>query len=240
MRDAHKKVLIQLLLVFCTLNLSACFEIKEVLSINKNGSGNYSLVMDFGQSKRMFQMIMEMAKAETMIMEEVGANPLSGLDSGFKEMSLYINGLQGISKAASIRDQENFKFGLSFSFESVEDLNVALAELDASDTKTNYRRYYEYTRGRLKKGESFNLENLGKEILSEDLQKSLGGSYAKQLQDLSASVNYSIVIRTDGKIRKFTNEDAVLSQDKRELVFSKNLIELMEHNVDISNQIRFR
>ena len=241
MVKANRRFLSIFLLLLLSLSVSGCFEIKEVLSINKDGTGKYSLVMDFNQSKAIFQMILEMANSESSFTSELGGNPLNGLDSGFQEMSAYINSLQGISEAVSIRDENSFKFGMSFKFENIESLNLALAEMDASDLKTNYRPYYQYSKGRLEKSDFFNLENLGKEILSEDLQKSLGeDSYSQQLKDLSASVNYSIVIRTDGKIRRFSNEDAVLSQDKRELVYSKTLKQLMGNGIDISNEIRFR
>ncbi len=224
----------------CLLLLTSCFEIRETLEIRKEGDGAYTMIMDFSRSKSLFQMIMQLADNEQEMQREFGGNPLQGLDSGFQELSAYLNAMDGIHEAHGIKDEDSFRFGIAFNFDNINALNLALSEIDASDQKTNYRPYYDYSKGKLDKTNYFNMQNLTKEIKPEEDFAADNEVFKTKMEELYETVSYTITIKTDGRIRRFTNEDAVLSQDKTELVYSKTLKELTSKNIDISNEIRFR
>jgi hypothetical protein len=235
------KIFKGLTIAILTLTLTSCFEIKEALNINKDGSGTYSMVMDFSASKNLFQMLVDMTEnSNEANISGIDGNPLSGLDSAFSDLSDQLNTIKGISNAKGIRDEKDFKFGISLSFSDVEALNKALSQMDASGEVVTYRKYYTFSKGRIDKANLFNLRNLTDEIMPKDEVGSMEKEFQETLSMLYEEVNYQISIETDGKIRKFTNQEAVLSGDKSELVFSKKLKDIARGNIDLSNSIRFK
>jgi hypothetical protein len=218
--------------------LSSCFEIREKMKINRDGSGSYAMEMDFSESKNLFQMLLQMANNETGLKAGLDGNPLEGLDVAFDELSVQLNELEGISKATGIKDMDNFRFGITLNFASVEALNLALSQMDASGESISYRPYYMYSKGKLEKSNLFNLRNLASEIKPNGNNAQIDPSLQDQLQELYNEVTYTLIIQSDREVKKYDNKDAVLSADKSTLTFTKKLRDLEGANV--SNVIRFK
>ncbi|UZR95731.1 hypothetical protein [Chondrinema litorale] len=236
MRSIRFFILFLTIAFFC----NSCFEIREEITINKDGQGTYKMLMDFSASKKMFQMMLDMANTKEGSAVGLEDNPLSGLDSAFTVLSKELNRIAGISDANGIKDEENFQFGLQLNYESVEALNKALSKLDEGNTNVSGADYYIYDKkGRLEKTNSFNLNNLTSEMVPKDDDGS-NKELNAQLQTLYDDVTYTMIIETvDAKIRNYSNEEAILSDDKMTLTFSKTLKEL-KGNVGLANSIRFR
>lgn len=232
--------LLKVFSLILALTLTSCFEIREVISIDKQGNGNYKMVMDFSESKQMFKMMLEMAESEEGKMAGIDANPLGGLDSAFNELAIDLNYLTGISNAQSIQNKEDFIFGIQLEFENVDALNMALARMDAGGQAIKPKAYYQYSKGKLEKANIFNLQNLTSEIIPDGNSNTENQELNDQLNALYESVTYRMVIQTSGRIRKYSNEEAVLSQDKQELYFVKPLKEINSNNINLSNIVRFK
>ena len=121
-------------------------------------------------------------------------------------------------------------FGFSFDFENVEALNKATHSRDKN--KTYEGDYYSFTKGVFKKltfGEMDELANsLGK-----------GDAESEQATQMLAQMNYTFVLRTEGKIKKFSNKKAVL-KDKKELVFEASFKDIMDKKVNVENEIKIK
>ena len=230
-----------LLLGIFLLLQTACFEIREKITINKAGEGTYSMVMDFSASKNMFQMMIDLANTKEGSAVGLDQNPLNGLDSAFTALSEELNLIRGISDARGIKNEENFLFGIELKYDDIDALNLALNKLDQGKNNPEGKPYYIYDRkGRLEKTASFNLQNLTNEMIPKDNGES-NNELNAQLQALYNDVTYTMIIQTlDAKIRNYTNEDAELSEDKSTLIFSKSLEALKASQMNLSNYIRFR
>ena len=86
---------------------TACFEIREKITINKDGAGTYSMIMDFSTSKKMFQMMLDLANTKEGNAVGLEENPLNGLDSAFTILSSELNLIDGISNAIGIKNEED-------------------------------------------------------------------------------------------------------------------------------------
>ncbi len=236
-----RKHRIYLLILFLLLTQSACFEIREKITINKDGEGTYSMVMDFSSSKKMFQMMMDLANTKEGNAVGLEENPLNGLDSAFVALSGELNLIRGISNARGIKNEKDFLFGIELQYNDIDALNLALNKLDQGNSDIEGKPYYIYERkGRLEKTATFNLKNLTNEMVPKK-DGSSNSDLDAQLQALYDDVTYTMIIQTeDAKIRNFTNEAAELSEDKSTLVYSKTLKELKAMGMDLSNYIRFR
>ncbi|MBX2842577.1 MAG: DUF1186 family protein [Flammeovirgaceae bacterium] len=226
--------------IFLSITLSSCFEIKEKLTINKSGEGNYQLLMDFSQSKKIFQVMMEMAsKGDGAIGGVVMEDPLGGLDTAFTELSTELSTIKGISQVEAIKDENNYIFGIKLDYTNVESLNRALSKMDAGNDIGYFQSFYSFSKGKLDKSNSFNLSNLIKEIYPDE-KESENEEMNQELITMFEEVKYSLEIEIDGKIRRSSNDEAVLSDDKNVLVYSKSLKELKNSNINISNSIKFK
>ena len=220
---------------------TACFEIREKITINKDGAGTYSMIMDFSTSKKMFQMMLDLANTKEGNAVGLEANPLNGLDSAFTTLSGELNLINGISNAVGIKNEEEFLFGIELTYDNIEALNVALSKLDNSNQNPEESPYYIYDKkGRLEKTSIFNLQNLTDEMVPVNSGSSSSKMDA-ELKELYDNVTYTTIIQTiDAKIRNYTYEEAELSEDKSTLILSKTLKELKELKMNLSNFIRFR
>jgi hypothetical protein len=220
---------------------TACFEIREKITIDKEGAGTYSMIMDFSASKKMFQMMLDLSNTKEGNAVGLEDNPLNGLDTAFTELSIELNQISGISNAVGIKNEEEFLFGIELNYTDIDALNLALNKLDEGNTNPESEPYYIYDKkGRLEKTATFNLQNLTNEMVPKN-DGSGNNDMNAQLQTLYNDVTYTMIIQTiDAKIRNYTNEEAELSEDKSTLIFSKTLKELKDIKMDLSNFIRFR
>ena len=220
---------------------TACFEIREKITINKDGAGTYSMIMDFSTSKKMFQMMLDLANTKEGNAVGLEENPLNGLDSAFTILSSELNLIDGISNAIGIKNEEEFLFGIELSYDDIDALNIALSKLDNKDINVQENPYYIYDKkGQLERTAVFNLQNLTNEMVP--VNNGVGNNKMDaELQELYDNVTYTTIIQTvDAKIRKYSNEEAELSEDKSILILSKTLKELKELKMNLSNFIRFR
>lgn len=223
--------------LFC---LSGCFEIREEVSVSKEGAGSYTFVMDFSANRQLLQMLLDAGENEQINPFGAEGNPFHQVDSLFAAGADKLATTPGISQVFSIKDDRNFQYGLKFDFRDVGALNMALSEMQYSNTpKPVYQDYYLFERKRLKKTDKFNLRALVGQINPDKDAERLGEKLHKKMQQMYANIAYKHIIRFR-RVKKFTNEAYQLSADKTTLTFSKTLEELQAGNIDIANEIKFK
>lgn len=219
-----------LLFLFLTFTLTSCFEIREEIDIKSNGSGTYTMTLDMSKSKNILDIAMSMAENEDKI-------PFAEIDSAFIKSAEALNKMEDISNAQGVKDKVNYIFTTKFDFKSVDALNDALNEM-------NKRKYpelesfpivYKYENKVLERTSHFYMKGL------TDFSEQTGGDEQKlaQIKALMQTAIYTSIIRTpEGKIKKFSNTKATLSDNKKELHLSVNLLEMAEGAVSLGNVLK--
>ncbi|MEO1383161.1 MAG: hypothetical protein AAFV78_08025 [Bacteroidota bacterium] len=109
-----------LFIAILSLLLSSCLTIEERYTCNKDGSG----VMEY---------IVDMSELKDMLPDpEEGESPV-GESDGPNEDSLALESIQGIDQIQPLKDNENYRFGISFHFANLQALNEALNTILADE-----------------------------------------------------------------------------------------------------------
>jgi len=214
--------------------VSGCYEIREEVDIKKDGSGTYALVLDLSQSKALIEMAMAMP-------ENQGKIPFAELDSSFAKGTARFKNMPGISQIQPLNNRQDYVFGMKFDFKDVTALNQALqkATTDAGPTSQMAGpapQIYKFTKRTLERTGDFFLKGLtDMSSLTAD-----NAENAEQIKDLLKSASYVGLIRTEGKIKKFSNPKAELSYTAKEVRFSANLLDLLEDRANCANTVKFK
>jgi hypothetical protein len=217
--------------------LTSCFEVREEIDLKTDGSGTYQIVLDMSKSKNMLDIALKMAENDEKM--QASGNPLADVDSAFIKGAQSLNGMEGISNAKGTYDKQTYVFITKFDFKNIDALNDALNEM-------NKRKYpelesfpviYKFDKKTFERTTHFYLKDL------TNFSEQAGGDEQKiaQVQAVMKTAVYSSVIRTpEGKIKKFTNNKAILSADKKELRLSANLQEISEGKISLANVLKIK
>jgi len=221
-----------LLFIIFIFTLTSCFEIREEMDIKNDGAGTYSITLDMSKSKNMLDMAEQMAENDDKI-------PFSEIDSAFIKSAEALNTMEGISNAQGIKDRENYIFITKFDFKSIDALNDALNEMNKRKYPEleNFPIVYKYEKKVLERTNHFYMKGL------TDFSEQTGGDEQKlgQIKAMMQTAIYTSIIRTpDGKIKKFSNSKATLSDNKKELRLSANLLEIADNKVSIENIVKIK
>lgn len=260
----------RIVLIFvCGLALLApgCFEIKEIVKFNADGSGTFSMVVGIQeqfralvamsrkmqQEKARKQAEAERAKKEAESGEEApdpdlplleedpgAATPKPGSDAGesFEQSRTKIEKIPGISNVRSIRDEDNFRFGLNFDFASVDALNKALHQMQ-KDPGPKGAEYFVFSRG--------SFQRLARVGFKDSIAQSMSQGKSKDGEPPSAFNPAALGIRFlyiteytfPGKIRKVSNPRAVVMPDKKTVRMEHSLLDPDQRDSNVGNKIAF-
>lgn len=217
--------------------LTSCFEVREEIDLKNDGSGTYQMVLDLSKSKSMLDVAMKMTESDEKM--QATGNPFADVDSAFVKGAQSLNGMEGITNAKGAYDRQNYIFVTKFDFKNIDALNDALNEM-------NKRKYpelesfpvtYKFEKKVFERTNHFHIKDLA------NFSEQAGGDEQKlaQVQAVMKTATYTCLIRTpEGKIKKFSNQKAVLSEDKKELRLSANLIEVSEGKISLANVLKIK
>ncbi|MCU0390495.1 MAG: hypothetical protein MUE81_05220 [Thermoflexibacter sp.] len=218
--------------LFLLFSMTACFEVKEEISMKSDGSGTYTMLIDMSKSKNLLDIFMKMNENEDKV------SPAE-IDSTFVKGAEDLNKMEGITNAQSVNDKKNYVFGMKFDFKDIDALNDALNE-------TNRRKYpelesfppiYKLEKKNLERTNFFYFKGL------TDFSEQSGGDQQKveQMRGILQTATFISIIRLpQGKIKKFSNDKFVLSEDKKELKLQANLLEVSEGKVNLENIVKIK
>jgi len=231
MKIQYSKLTIILLSLFiCT----GCFDLQENLYLKKDGSGNFSFIIDLTEMKTMMAMFdgeEEEQDDETEDTEEIKIKSREKspnkkddkFSSNFEKTRRKLLNTDGISNVKTIEDTINYKFGLSFDFKNITALNKAMNRLfEDEDTDTIPAQeiiYFEWKDKQLLRNEEID----SKSILSKTGSFSnTGGNdlfsgLTSNLEQLFAAVSYSANYEFEKKISLSSNAQAQLSSNDRKV-----------------------
>lgn len=195
------------LLVMSSMLFTGCFEmLEEVHHNSKKGDGTYKFVMDMSGMKPM----LEMASA----MDTTGEFSLDTIDQFSREFVNKVEGLSGISNIKEIKDKENLKFGVEFSYKNFASLNVAVGQLfDDGQLSSSTETFFTGKKKRFER-----LDARGFNSLVGELTGAAGGGEDGEMEMAMMflkDVSYTMIYHFDKKVKNVSNDLATVSDDKK-------------------------
>lgn len=220
----YKKLTHLLTVFFLAFCFTGCLDIYEEVHFNRDGSG-----------KAVYRYKMETSMLNGFF---GGADVLGGI--GEKD-SLALSELSrnGISDIKVIQDGAGF--GISFKFEDIEALNQGLARIIGTDKKggfmDNEMKQIGGSKTKIKRVPGF----LGTDSLKTALDKQ---GKALGMGDLSSmltnSITYHQVYTFDRKIKSVSNENAVISDNKKKMTLDISFIDMLSGKSSVENTIKLK
>jgi hypothetical protein len=120
------------LLILATVSIlfSSCLEIVEDVKVNKNGSGTFKLIVNLSQSKSTLDKILSQDSIQGQKIPQKNE-----ITSQFNTLLGKLKTQVGINNVVGNVDLELYKIDLSFGFDKVESLNLAVNNIISSYDK---------------------------------------------------------------------------------------------------------
>lgn len=225
-----KKTIISLVsVVIMSLFLQSCFEIKEIITINKDGSGTFTMSIDMSEVKAMVENFSGGNGGDT-------GSPLAEMEKEYEETHVKLEVIEGISNITFVTENDGYVISTGFDFANIDALNrgmnVVYEDENEDGTQTEY-----YI---LKKK---NFERTLSHNLLEQLKGEIGdGGMGVQGMDLAtvfSDVAYVNIVTFPGrKIKKTSSDDIEISEDGstmtlKRFIFRKDADLSMDYKVKV-------
>lgn len=236
--------LLIILLAFCSLMFSACFDITEDLVLEKDGSGVYTYTTDMSELYKN-EMMMSMLKADG----KDGKNPLPDMDSVIygKDMAAKDKGEQPeIWNKVTTRIQANEKqkklmITIKLSFSDLSEITYLMKNLNKATKGMNNEEGASETSGLTGvmngipvsyalKGKT--LERVSEKIEQEDDEQ------MSMMKMFLADAKYTVVYHLPGKVKSTSVKGAVM--DGNTLTKEAKLMDMMEGQRPFDGTIKFK
>lgn len=202
------KKFLSLSLVFASaLLLTACFEIKQKVNINRNGSGEYTFVFGLGELGIMAKQAAEKKGEEVDIMKADKLDLQDKID--------LLNAEDGISGAEIWGDNEEMTINLSFKFEDIDALNRG-AQIAFGDSTGPVEQTLFSAKGEDEftfHGYDFIMDQMGSKMGGEQ-DSSMEAMARMMLQDVSLTTEMTFAEEVD----KTDNDNVLLKGNRRGVV----------------------
>lgn len=218
-----------ILLLIAVLALTACFEVREEIAIDKGGAGSYTFLIDMSSSKNLIDMAMSMQITKDR-------TPFTQMDSSFAKGVDRLTNIEGISNVKAINNREQYIFGMAFDFQNTEVLNTALNQSAQEQAEPNSISTFTFRKKELSRSERSLVSSLAD---LEVLRSTPEG--AAQIQAILQGASYVYVIRPKtGKIRSFSNKQGELQENGKAFYYRVGLLDMMESKVSPANTVKFK
>jgi hypothetical protein len=199
-------------LILVTLSLQSCFEIREKLELNSDGSGTFSLIIDMSEIK---QMVDAFAEGD----DNEAESPLANMEQEFRGTQEKLEEIQGISNVALISENDGYIVTTRFEFTSVDALNEAMNVVYEDENEYGkLTDYYTLKRRRFERTSAHNLlDQLKKELDSEEMD-----TEGLDMATLFADVAYVNEVQFNGRtVRKVSKEAVKVAEDGSSLSLTR-------------------
>lgn len=209
-------------LLLCTL--IGCIDITEEYNLNKDGSGDYAMTLGAG---KLIELMESMAAgSETPSVNATSEN----LDSIFRKMALEYKNQKGLSNVLYTRVSDS-EFKISMHYADVASLNNAQKELAGDNANADGKAVFSYHKGEFARKQDNNL-----------YEKALTGgddSGGEMMKGFFADMKYKIIYNLPSKLKKVDSKDAVVSKDKKQVVFETNFEKISKKEFSMSHKLKF-
>ena len=220
---------------FCILTscLYSCFEIKENIRLNEDGSGTYSFLMDLTQLKPLFAMSRDLQRSmgDTSARAKAATpmpNPLLQMKAKFDALEPKLEAVAGISEYKTICDTTTFIIGAQYSFSNIEALNNSINVLRNSSGNAGAieSTHYTYANKRFEKINDISKANVSGSTKNDSLTN-----------ELFKGARYTLTCTFDRKIKEVSNPLYFVSADGKTLLYTGSLLDIMNQKANIGNAV---
>lgn len=211
-----KKNFHRIIMALCVLGCTACFDIQENLFLKKDGSGNFSFLVNLEQAKSMLSMFGEFATSENSnsSKQKNNSTSFSKFNESFEKSKQKLKNIEGLSNVKIIEDTIHFNFGISFDFKDVNALNSGLNQLFKDDNDTTHQniQFFEYKGNQLTRLEALDTKSmLGNSKSIDGLRKPENAHQQFDPEKFFNTVSYTATYEFENKISSVKNGNASLS-----------------------------
>ncbi len=208
----------------CILCCTACFDIQENLFLKKDGSGNFSLLVNLEQTKSLLGMFTEFTTTTENKSTEAQKNNVSSSFSKFNESfdktKQKLKTVEGLSNIKLIEDTLHYNFGISFDFKDVNALNAGLNYLFKDDNDTTHQNitFFEYKDNQLTRLEDLDTKSmLGNSKSIDGLKKPENAHQQFDPEKFFSTVSYTATYEFENKVSSIKNENSLLSPNHQKV-----------------------
>ena len=211
------------------LSLQSCFEIREILTINKDGSGSFSMIIDLSQVKSMLEGLGGGEEGET-------ASPFADMQEQFESTRASLEQIEGISNISFTSEMEGYVVRSSFDFASMEALNRGMGVVYEQDGESEgMTEYYKLTKKNFVRTTAHNFLDQVKNELGGDEMDIEGMDIAALFSDV-AYVNE--IVFNGWTIKKVKSGKIEVSDDgakavNRYLIFGEEADQSLEYELKL-------
>jgi hypothetical protein len=217
-----KKIINALLLAASVFTMTACFDITEEVTVNKDGSGTYVSITDASKLSEQMQMLAAMDTTGELVPKMKFT-----LDSSFNENFKQYAGLKGITNM-KIDTSKGFVYKVTLDF---EDINALNAVMNVDKKEATQKNLYAWSKGKLSRKDS-GIGGMAEMGMEDDEQKEMAKSMLKDM-------TYTIIYHLPKKVSGMTNKEAKLSSDKKTVTLECSLLDVMDKNKSLSNEVKY-
>ena len=218
-----KKLFNALLAAFSLLTFTACFDITEDVTVNKDGSGIYVSTMDATKLGEQLKAFAAFDSTGEMI-----PKLKYSLDSTFRDLWTRYSKVKGISNL-KIDTSKEYVYKMTMNFTDFTALNTAI-NIDKKDA--TQKDIYTWEKGKVsRKDAAMNLGDLG--AGGDDQQKEMAKGMLKEM-------TYKTIFRLPNDVKTVSNKAAKIESDKKTVVLECNLLEATEGTVKLGTEINYK
>jgi len=212
----------------CLLLFSSCFRIEERVIFSDDGSGIFGLEINMSESKYVLQMAKNLAYLYD------GGSPDEKINRRLSRTLGYLEKTEGISATQLIKNDEDFIYNLTFSFDNIAALNKAITQFIKEEDRRE-EVFFRMDKKKFERTSAINLYQMVEKEAMNDKSKIRGLDPGLVFKDVTYTTHYIF----DRKVRRFTNDNARVSDDKKEIILEYFVFRDLEGE-GIANKIRLR
>jgi len=213
------------LLVF-TLLFTSCFEVREEIKVNSNGSGNALLTINMSQSKDNLANYMKMGEVNGVELPTTAK-----VEAEITKIKEELAKMDGISNVKHTSDYDEFIFVISGDFSNVKALNKAINSLAKDANKSQYPTViednYAFTPGQFSRLFAYKIDKTMYDKL---------GTMERFMLETAKMVG---IYRFDKTVKSFSNKSAKLSPTKKAVMLETSIADIAKGVVTLENKIKF-
>ena len=216
-----KKIINALLFAASVFTMTACFDITEDITLNKDGSGTYVSTTDASKLTEQLSMLAAMDTTG-----ELMPKLKYSLDSSFSANFGQYAAIKGVSNV-KIDTSKEYTYKVTLDFKNIETLNAVINVDKKEDTQKNL---YAWSKGKLTRKDSG--VGMGDMAMEDEQQKEMAKSMLKDMK-------YKIVYHLPKKVSGMTNKKAILSSDKKTVTLEGSLLDIMDKKLSLGNEVKY-
>ncbi len=250
MKNIFRRFYSLFIVVILAISLTSCFDLKEEVTINSNGSGSFIQTIDMGNNP-MMQMALNMQSDSA----KDDNNGMNKMDSTMEETKAKLSQVKGISNVKTASLTEELKYTIMYDFADVDALNRAInaAKKEKEGEVKIMEKVYSFKKGKFTRANNFSMGS-NEMDLSEIFGGKKGDDDGEQTEEEKAQVkqmmqmffgsaNYTYIVHVPTKVKSYSNKsNTSVSEDGKTLTMSIPFMDLLgeDKKVDIGNSIKFK